>query len=70
MELKEKIMLHGFRDVKCLWDVSELGRWQRWKGNEVARWEVPGLLKGGEHRVCPRFYLFVSHVNQGNKGAV
>ena len=39
MELKEKVMLHGFREVKCWWEVGEVGRWGRWKGNEVARWE-------------------------------
>ena len=39
MEFKNKIMLHGFREVKCWWEVGEVGRWERWKGNEVARWE-------------------------------
>ena len=34
------------------------------------RWKVGRLLvlfKRGEHRVSPRFYVFVSDVNQGNK---
>ena len=81
MEFKDKITLHGFRKVKCQREVGEVGRWEWWKGNEVARRErresdevgrseVPGLLQGGEHRVSPRFYLFVSDVNQGNEGAV
>ena len=39
MEFKYKIMLHGFREVKCWWEVDEVGRWERWKGNEVASWE-------------------------------
>ena len=56
-ELKDKVMLHGFREVKCWWEVGEVGRWERWKGNEVARWErresgevgrweVPGFIQG------------------------
>ena len=28
MELKDKIMLHGFREVKCQWEVGEVGRWE------------------------------------------
>ena len=57
MEFKGKIMLHGFREVKCRWEVGEVGRWERWKGNEVARWErresgevgrweAPGFIQG------------------------
>ena len=48
-------------------------RWQGGKGGRVVKWEGGRFLvlfKGGEHRVSPRFYLFVSDVNQGNKGAV
>ena len=81
VEFKDKIMLHGFMEVKYRWEVGEVGRWERWKGNVVGRWERRGvvrweggkflvLFKGGEHRVSPRFYHFVSDVNQGNKGAV
>ena len=81
MEFKDKIMLHSFWEVKCWWEAGEVRRWERWKGNEVAkwerrencevgRWEVPGFFKGGEQRVTPRFHLFVSDANQGNKGAV
>ena len=77
-EFKDKIMFHGFREVKFQWEVGEVGRW---KGNEVANWKSGRLVRweggrflvlfeGGEHRVSPRFYLFVSNVNQGNKGAV
>ena len=39
MEFKDKIMLHGFREVKCRWEVGEVERWERWKVNEVTRWE-------------------------------
>ena len=39
MEFEDKIILHGFREVKCWWEVSEVGRWERWKDNEVGRWE-------------------------------
>ena len=57
MEFNKKIMLHGFRNVKCQWEVGEVGRWEMWKGNEVARWEkresgdvgrweVPGFIQG------------------------
>ena len=35
----------------------------RWDG-----WRFLVLFKGGEHRVSPRFYLFVSDVNQGSEG--
>ena len=52
-----------------------VGGWERWKGNEVVRWERQRevrweggrflvLFKGGKHRVSPRFYIFVSDVNQ------
>ena len=39
MEFEDKTMFHGFREVKCWWEVGEVGSWARWKGNEVARWE-------------------------------
>ena len=56
MKFKDKIMLHGFKEVKCWWEVDEMGRWERWKGNEVERWEsgevgrwdVPGFIQGWE----------------------
>ena len=35
MEFKDKIMLHGFREGKCRWEVGEVGRW-----------EVPGFIQG------------------------
>ena len=48
-------------------------RWEGGKGGRVVRW-VGGrflvLLKSGEHRLCPRFYLFDSDVNQENEGVV
>ena len=65
MEFKDKIMLHGFREVKCRWEVGEV---ERWKGNEVARWErqesgevgrweVSGFIQGwgkqGESKILP-----------------
>ena len=49
VKFKEKIMLHGFREVKCRWEVGDMGRWERWKGNEVARWE---RRESGEVRRC------------------
>ena len=55
MEFEDKIMLHGFREVKCWFVVGEVGSG---KGGRIMRWQ------GG------KFYLFVSDVNQRNKGAV
>ena len=37
--VKDKIMLHGLREVKCRWEVGEVERWEGWKGNEVVRWK-------------------------------
>ena len=48
-------------------------RWQDGKGGRVVRWEGGRFLvlfKGGEHRVSPRFYVFVSDLNQGKEGVV
>ena len=48
-------------------------RWQGVKGRGVVKWEGERffiLFKSLEHKVGPRFYLFVSDVNQGNEGAV
>ena len=45
--------------------VGKVGRMVRREGGSFLV-----LFKGGEYRVSPRFYLFVSDVNQGNKGAV
>ena len=48
-------------------------RWQGGKGKRVVRWECRRFLvlcKSGEYKVSPRFYHFVSDVNQGNKGVV
>ena len=56
VEFKDKIMLHDFREVKCQWEVVEVGRWERWKCNEAAScekresgkvvsWEVPGFIQ-------------------------
>ena len=58
------------------WEGGKGGRVMRWqggKGERVVRWECGRFLvlfKGAEHRMSPRFYLFVSDINQGNKGAV
>ena len=58
------------------WEGGKGGRVMRWQGGKdgrVVRWEGGRFLvlfKGGEHRVSPRFYPFVSDVNQGNKKAV
>ena len=72
-------MLHGFREVKRRWEVGEVVRWEKWRvmgwqdgeGGRVVRWEGGRFLvlfKGEKHRVSPRFYFFVSDVNQGNEG--
>ena len=37
VEFKNKIMLHGFGEVKCRWEVGEVGSWERWKGNEMGK---------------------------------
>ena len=70
VEFKDKLMLHSVREIKRWWEVGEVGRWEKWMGNEVerwkrqesgevGRWEVPGFIQEWEHRVSPRFYLFV-----------
>ena len=57
-------------------------RWERWKGNEVARWwerresgevgrwEVPAFIRGWGTQGESKILSFVSNVNQGNEGAV
>ena len=58
------------------WEGEKVGRVirrQGGKGGRVVKWEGGRFLilfKGGEHSASPRFYLFVSDVNQGNKKAV
>ena len=54
------------------WKCVKVVRWQGGKGESVVRQEGGRYLvlcKGGGHRMSPRFYLFVSDVNQENKGA-
>ena len=57
MQFKDKIVLYGFREVKRPWEVGEVGRWERWKCNnvvrwgrresgEVGRWEILGFIQG------------------------
>ena len=49
------------------WEGSELARWKRWKNSEAGgRYLI--LFKSGGHKITPRSHLFVSDVNQGNKG--
>ena len=57
-------------------------RWQGGKGGKVVRWQSRKggrmvrqkvgrylvLFKGGRRNMSPRFHLFVSGVNQRNKG--
>ena len=53
MEFEEKIMLHGFRELKCWWEGGKVGkvkgyevtRWERQESGEVGRWEVPGFIQ-------------------------
>ena len=76
--------MHNFREVKCQWEVGEVGRWGRWKGNEVVRWEKQESGEVGRWEV-PRFIQRLgtqgnlilikgakgqSDVNQGKEGAV
>ena len=71
MEFKDKVVLHGFREVKCRWEVGEVRIWERGKGNEVASWErqesgevgsweVPGFIQGsgtqGESKILSFFF--------------
>ena len=63
VEFEDKIMLHGFREVKCWfvvgevgrWKDNELARWERQKSGEVGRWELPGFIQGwgtqGEYKI-------------------
>ena len=46
-------------------------RWQGGKGGRMVRQKggrYLALFKGGEHKMSPRFHLFVCDVNQGNEG--
>ena len=58
------------------WEDGKGGREMRWeggKGGRLIRWEggkFLALFKDGENMVSPRFCLFVSDVNQGNKAPV
>ena len=60
------------------WQVGKGGRvvrWQGWKGGKYGRvvrqqgGRFLVLFKGGGCRVSPRSHLFVSDINQRNKGA-
>ena len=58
------------------WEGEKSRRLVKWEGGkdgkmvrrEVERYLV--LFKGGEHKMSPRLYLFVSDVIQGNKEVV
>ena len=45
-----------------------MARLERCENGEAERWEVPVFFKDGEHKMSPRFHLFVSDVNQENAG--
>ena len=45
-----------------------MARWERRESGEYEGGRFLVLFKGGEDRMSPRFYLFLSDVNQGNKG--
>ena len=57
-----------------MWEDGEGGRivsWQGGKGGRIVKWQGGKflvLLKGGGCRVSPRFYLFISDVDQRNAG--
>ena len=55
----------GGKDGRAVsWEGGKDGRAVRWQGK---RFLV--LFKSGGRRLCPRFHLFVSDVNQPNEGA-
>ena len=71
VEFKDKIILHGFREVKCWWEVGKLrwwemrkcndvARWKRQESGEVGMWEVPGFSQGcgtqGESKILSLGY--------------
>ena len=44
-----------------------MARSERWEGSEVAKWVVPGFIRGWGRSVSPRFHLFASDGNQRNE---
>ena len=44
-----------------------MARLERWEGSEVAKWVVPGFIRGWGRSVSPRFHLFASDGNQRNE---
>ena len=81
MGFKDKIMVHGFREVKCWWEVGEVGKkggrvmkWQGGKGGRLVRWEGGRFLvlfsRVGNLQGESKILSFVSNVNQGNKGVI
>ena len=56
------------------WECGKGGRVMRWQGGKGGRMvrqkgrRYLVLFKDGGHEMSPRFHLFVSNVNQGNKG--
>ena len=59
MEFRNKVLLHSIKELKY---------GLRLVRREGGRFLV--LFKGSKNRVSPRFYFFVSDVNQGNEGTV
>ena len=61
-----KMLVRGWRGGK----VGRIMRWRVGKGRRVVRLECGRylvLFNGGRERMSPRFFLFVSDVNQGAK---
>ena len=53
------------------WQGERVVRWQGGKGRRMVRQKGGRhlvLFKGREHKMSPRFHLFVSDVNQANEG--
>ena len=46
-----------------------MARWKTWVSSEDARLEIPVFIQGRGCRVSPKFHIFISDVNQQNKGA-
>ena len=46
-----------------------MARWERWESSEVARWEVPGFIRGWGMQGESKILSFISDVNQRNEVA-
>ena len=49
------------------WNGSEAASREKWEGSDVARWEVPGFIRGWGMLGESKILSFVSDVNQRNE---